>query len=356
MEVKAFLCQHKTENYEDCEDRFCVNQDTKSVAVADGMSQSFLPEYWADLLCRRFSESTDDWIPTHDSVKELESSWNKLRDIYADLEEKKNNPYSYLIRNRIAEGESAACTFVGIRFLSSRKLKYHILGDSSMIIFREGKLKSEDIISTHKGKFDSFPDFFDSNHLRGGKGKPLDKEIEISDKDTILLVTDPFSDFFYEKVKSGNDCSEYLQEVKKLNSHEDYEKLVEKWRSGGMHDDDSTLVVIIPNDEDTISIAYEDRDPTKKIFIDKTSRINQNIEETPTQSISSHQGVYDNTEEQKLDGNGFMKIVSNAINPNRTEKNTLFGWLKILFNQFPWKKLKPNEKKKINKIKKIFKN
>lgn len=352
MEVKAFLCQHKAENYENCEDRFCVNIDTKSVAVADGMSQSFLPEYWADLICRRFSESTDGWYPTHESVQELEPSWNKLRDIYADLEEKKNNPYSYLIRNSIAEKKSAACTFVGIRFLSSKELKYHILGDSSMIIFREGKLKSEeDIFSTHRGKFDSFPDFFDSNHLRGGKGDPVNDEIQISDKDTILLVTDPFSDFFYEKAKSGNDCSEYLQEVKRLNSHDDYVKLVEKWRNEGMHDDDSTLVVIIPNDKDTVSIAYEDKDPSEDIFIDKTSQINPNFWEAQPKGKSSHVRENDNTDREIVDCNEFQNFIDEAINKHGTEEHGWFGWLKILFNSFvKLKKFKGSERKRIKKM------
>ena len=42
MKIRAFITHKKTEHFQDCQDRFCVNADTKSAAVSDGMSQSIL--------------------------------------------------------------------------------------------------------------------------------------------------------------------------------------------------------------------------------------------------------------------------------------------------------------------------
>lgn len=160
-----------------------------------------------------------------------------------------------------------------------------------------------------------------------------------------------------KKARSGNDCSEYLQEVKRLNSHDDYVKLVEKWRNEGMHDDDSTLVVIIPNDKDTVSIAYEDKDPSEDIFIDKTSQINPNFWKAQPKGKSSHQRRNDNTDKEIVGRNEFQNFIDKAINKHGTEEHSWFGWLKILFYSFvQLKKFKGNERKRITKIRKCLNN
>lgn len=327
MKVKAFLCQHKNEGIKDCEDRFCINKDTKSIAVADGMSQSFLPAYWADLLCRNFCLQKE-WKPTHESVQKLEPLWEKLRDKYLENEEENNNPFAYLIRNQIAEKASAACTFVGVRIIKKHKLQYNILGDSSLVIFRNKKLKKEDIISTHTGSFDNFPEFFDSNHLRGGKGDPKEGTIEYKKDDVILLVSDPFSDYFYEKTGKGEDCSELLQEILDVKEHEGYEKMIEEWRKNGMHNDDSTLVVLQPDDnKDSLEIEHEDDDPTEKFILDNVGK------ELSSISDKRKHGKYDDEEIKKL---FFNKILTK----HKGEEHSLIRWLFIILKDSPLLKVK----------------
>lgn len=45
MEIRAFITHKKAESFSDCQDRFSINPDTKSVAVSDGMSQSFFKRF-----------------------------------------------------------------------------------------------------------------------------------------------------------------------------------------------------------------------------------------------------------------------------------------------------------------------
>lgn len=357
MKVKAFLCQHKTENYDDCEDRFCINPNTKSIAVADGMSQSFLPEYWADIICRRYCESNDGWVPTHETVQVLETSWQKLRDNHLKIEESKKNPFTYLISNAIAEGASAACTFAGIRLISSNHLSYHILGDSSLVIFHDGKLLSEnDIVSTHKGHFDSYPDFFDSNHKRGGKGEPIDGSVNLTDKDTALLVSDPFSDFFYEKVTSGNDCSSYFKELIALSNHDEYLDLVDRWRTQGMHDDDSTVVILQIDNSDKFAIDYQDADPTSKSFVGNTSKLVylNAILKPQLPAIVECAKLNVLHEDKKINKSQLQDWIDSVLNKHKEEKHRLVKWLFIFLWAIPKSLLRNKEKKAIKSIKIII--
>ena len=53
MDIRAFITHKKAETFSDCQDRFSINSDTKSVAVSDGMSQSFFQKIWAEILDRK---------------------------------------------------------------------------------------------------------------------------------------------------------------------------------------------------------------------------------------------------------------------------------------------------------------
>lgn len=50
MKIRAFITHKLKENYSECQDRFCINSDSHTIAVSDGMSQSVFPDYWAEIL------------------------------------------------------------------------------------------------------------------------------------------------------------------------------------------------------------------------------------------------------------------------------------------------------------------
>ena len=54
MDIRAFITHKEAETFSDCQDRFSINSDTKSVAVSAGMSQSFSPNIWAEHLVDAF--------------------------------------------------------------------------------------------------------------------------------------------------------------------------------------------------------------------------------------------------------------------------------------------------------------
>lgn len=239
MLVSAFITHKKAERFKDCQDRFSVNPDTKSIAVSDGMSQSIFQKYWAQILSEKYT-SAADWVPNRESVRELSPIWYDKVNSYLDDEEKAGrNPWR--AKGSIARGLSAGATIVGVRF-NNDEWVCDVLGDSCFILVRESHIEKL-ITSEDVEAFDSYPDFYDSNPKKIGKGTLKTETGKLLPGDMILLVSDPFSDFLLKNKGTGNE-SVLVDRLSGVNSHEEFETVVAEWRDLGMHNDDSTLVII----------------------------------------------------------------------------------------------------------------
>jgi len=266
MKIKAFITHKKAEHFIDCQDRFSVNIDTKSIALSDGMGSTWQQKIWADLLVKTYTES-ENWLPEKESIKELCTKWKTSVLDFIEKLKKDNAPQNIIYRNErnLAEGKSAGATFVGIRF-SETSWKGTVLGDSCLISW-DGK-KTLFFTSQKGDVFDSYPDYFDSNSLKEGKGEPKPIEGEISKGTTLFLVSDPFSEFLLKQHKE-NKIKDYITQLIDISSHDQFESLVSEWREKGMHNDDTTLTIICPSTDSKMEI--ETIDDIEK-FIDDDRR------------------------------------------------------------------------------------
>lgn len=247
MEISAFITHKKAESFSDCQDRFSINPDTKSVAVSDGMSQSFFQKIWAEILADNFV-SNPQWSlcdeQCKDVLKELQAEW--LRRVLDRIEEQKHDgtKENVIFRNEkfVAQGKSAGATLVGVRFVG-KSWHCEVLGDSCLIEIKDGEIVQ--ICTSQEGdEFDNFPDHLDSNPKHSGKGNAKEFEGTLENGSVLLLVSDPFSDLLNEQRRNGS-VRELIGSLLALSTHEEFENLVEDWRTTkGMHNDDSTLVVI----------------------------------------------------------------------------------------------------------------
>ncbi|WP_027455446.1 hypothetical protein [Xylanibacter brevis] len=284
MRIKAFITHKKAELFSDCQDRFRVNEDTKSIAVSDGMSQSWQQKIWANLLVETYTESKD-WTPNSDSIKPLCSQWRE--DVVNLIQQLKETgaPENIIYRNErnLAEGKSAGATFVGIRF-NGNEWSGSVLGDSCLIEW-DGK-DAAIFTSQEVEAFDSHPDYFDSNPLNDGKGAPKEIQGILSGSNVLFLVSDPFSDFLFEHNKQG-DVAVYMQKLLELSSHEEFETLVDEWRKAGMHNDDTTLVIIEPDDSDEFLIEINKYDDINKLIDEEKKLIEENKKEDVVELVST---------------------------------------------------------------------
>lgn len=261
MDIRAFITHKEAETFSDCQDRFSINSDTKSVAVSDGMSQSFFQKIWAENLVDAFVNNPR-WNlygeQCNEFLKEQQGKW--LEKVLDRIEEQKHDgtKENIIYRNEkfVAQGKSAGATLLGVRFVGAN---WHcqVLGDSCLIEIKDGEIVQ--ICTSQEGdEFDNFPDHFDSNPKLSGKGNAKEFKGTLETDSVLLLVSDPFSDFLNEQRKKGS-VKELVDALLNIGTHEEFEKLVSDWRTiKGMHNDDSTLVVIRYDGNTEFNVGYED--------------------------------------------------------------------------------------------------
>lgn len=303
MVIRAFITHKQAELFADCQDRFGVNPDTKSIAVSDGMGSTWQQKIWAQLLVDTFTESPK-WSPSTESIKPLCHSWkNNVLEHIQNLKDK-NAPVNIIYRNErnLYSGRSAGATFVGIRF-KGKEWNGSVLGDSCLIEWDGNEAQFN--TSQDSGTFDSYPDYFDSDASKEGKGTPKPIGGVLTESKYLLLVSDPFSEFLLEHSKQG-DIAKYIQQLLSLASHEDFETLVCEWRKEGMHNDDTTLVIVEYDNSDALTIKYRDD-------------IAEMIEEEESIATSSQERV----EAESENGNGAPKVMGDALDKDKHGENIM---------------------------------
>ena len=281
MKIKAFITHKLRENFSDCQDRFSINPDTKSVAVADGMSQSIFQKIWAQLLTDQYVKYKE-WVPNEASTIELSPLWHE--EVKKNLEEQKQKGKDpYRAENMIAEGKGACATLVGIRF-EDHKWICDVLGDSSLIEINRSTGEICNIYSSQEGEYDNYPDYFDSvNGKLYGKLRAFSGELA---KGTILLlVSDPFTEYI-NRFKQNEEPFP-IKKMLEVASHEQYEAYVDTLRKEGMHNDDSTLVIIEYDGDDNFNVEYEDN-LDEMIRSERESR-NKNEESKNVEKVEAEQ-------------------------------------------------------------------
>lgn len=250
MKVKAFITHKLSEHYADCQDRFCIDIDNRTVAVSDGMSQSIFPEYWADLLSSQYAHFGHC---TEEDRKNLCARW--IEKVNGYLEDQVNvgkNPWR--LKNNIASRIGAGATICGVRFENATSWKGDVLGDSCIIEVNTMDWTAK-ILSSEDKAFDSHPDYYDSFPEKQGSGRIRDFCGSIGPNNLLLLVSDPFSEYF---TKHKECCQELVEQIQGLREHDDFCSLVDRWREKGMHNDDSTLCIIEFDNDVNINVVYKD--------------------------------------------------------------------------------------------------
>lgn len=280
MKIKAFITHKAAEQYVDCQDRFTINPDNRTIAVSDGISQSLHSKIWADILTKEFVKQpwgineTDSFASVHEKFSQ---EW---RSSVENSQGRVSESARFFTERMLAEGRSAGATFLGVQF-DVLKWNGTVLGDSCLIEIRDNE-NLEIYTSQEGGHFNFTPDYYDSDPNKPGNGKEKQISGELAPGVTLLLVSDPFSDFFAE---NRAKASGYIKELCELKTHEEYISLVDRWRKEyKMHNDDSTIVIIEYDGSNDFIIEHQD-DIEELIKIEREEK-EQNKTET-TQSTSN---------------------------------------------------------------------
>ena len=250
MRIRAFITHKLCEDYSSCQDYYNIDIDNRCICLCDGMSQSIFPDYWAQIVSKHFVKNFD---LTEESRLVLCSEWRSRVEKYIQSEiVKGENPWR--IQSNLEEGYSAGCTICSLKVSKHNDWEGKVLGDSCIIVFHKENNTIE-ILSSEEKAFDSYPDFVDSNPKNLGRGQIKTFEGILNESTCILLVSDPFSEFLR---LHSNDAEKYLYQICALDSHEKFLSLVQEWRNIGMHNDDSSLVIIEFDNNSEININHFD--------------------------------------------------------------------------------------------------
>ena len=250
MKLRGFITHKAAEYYSDCADYFRICPRTKRVAVSDGVSQSIMPAEWARILVDSFVN--EEWAPGESTAK-LKEKWLSQAKEYAN-EQRKQGKNPWLLENCLVKKDGAAATFCGVVFSDERKWTASILGDSSLVELDKDKHIVR-ICSSKEGAFDNRPDFFDSFNEDNGEIRQFEGTL---DKDSIiLLVSDPFSELF-QKVKGTPEEVVVVNSLLKISDIAGFNATVDALRTDSqMQNDDSTLVIVEPDESDVMTVLYE---------------------------------------------------------------------------------------------------
>ena len=78
VSIKGFITCKSAEQYIDCADNYAVNKSSHRFSVSDGVSRSFFPKVWSEILVTQFVERTD--LKEKELIKVCQEEWQKKID------------------------------------------------------------------------------------------------------------------------------------------------------------------------------------------------------------------------------------------------------------------------------------
>lgn len=214
----TILAAYKTSKFGskplNCADSFAYSPDGHRIAIADGVSKSYMPKFVADALTKFYISDKFLGGPLFNDYNAAEllstvvEEWDrKSRAFEASVDEDTAYDLAY---QRELYGMGAS-TFAGIS-IGKEEFSFDVLGDSCIFLIPKDHNISPMILSSmpcevtmesdtpFKCDFGIHPHFLDTK----GRivGEPLEDSIKVFDC-TILMATDAFSDWF---------CSNYTKE------------------------------------------------------------------------------------------------------------------------------------------------
>lgn len=231
----TILQLHKRASYDfkNIQDKCAINHNTKSFALADGTTQSFNSEIWAEIITKDFVSN-----PSFNANILLKSFQKRVSDYKnVDFNFSSNPAKASLEKAKANKGGTA--TFIGFQ-LNNNKIDVISCGDSNLFLLNE------------EGKIRTFPfsdlDSLDSNNqFINTEQLILEKiddtffkqtRLEVKENDIIILATDAISRLILKK-------PETISELLKIQKFDDLHHFcIKKWEHKELEEDDISVIII----------------------------------------------------------------------------------------------------------------
>jgi hypothetical protein len=235
MDIKV-LQLHKRASYEfkHIQDKYAINPDTKTFALADGTTQSFNSEIWAEIITKAFVAN-----PTFNTNELIGSFINQVVEYKNANFEFSSNPAKASLE-KAKKNKGGTATFIGLHFKTENNIELISCGDTNLFL-----LNSEN-------KIIAFPfsdvDSLDANNNFINTEQLLEnnidetffklKSIEYKSDDKIIIATDALSRLI---LKKPSTLSEILK-IEDFNQLNDF--CLKYWEGKELQEDDISAIII----------------------------------------------------------------------------------------------------------------
>ncbi len=230
MRVRSFQIQKKsTEIFDNCQDKIHLDLNEKKFAVADGATQGFKSEVWADEISKSFVQSNqDDFVS---GLKSLAESFNSLP---LDNE---TGPMAFLEKKKKERGGNTAILGAKVNE-EEESIEFLAVGDSCAFMFCKGAISSWpfnnlDELNQCQASINS-KQILEENYSLDVRVE----KIKYAKLDEIWICSDALARFILKDLS-------ILGRLKSLANFEGfYEFCVENWENNSMEHDDISFLRI----------------------------------------------------------------------------------------------------------------
>jgi len=243
---------HKRASYEfkHIQDKYAINSDKRTFALADGTTQSFNSEIWAEIITKGFVAN-----PIFNS-NELINSFKKQVEEYKSAKfEFSTNPAKASLE-KAKQNKGGTATFIGLQFTEQNKLDIISCGDTNLFLLNS----DNKIIPFPFGDVDSLDAnnfFINTEQLLQNKIDETffkQRTLECSPTDIVILATDALSRLI---LKNPSTITELLR----INTFEQIHQFCLKyWENKELQEDDISAIIIPLNNLADLKIIHPPKD------------------------------------------------------------------------------------------------
>jgi hypothetical protein len=242
FESQTFRTSKSDELIDNCEDWANVDTESQIFVIADGVSQSFFPSKWAQLLVTNAHKARD--LPSYlKIVGDLTEDW----EIACELLLANQDQHSFI---RQKQKQGAQSTFANLQLITRGTEQYwhfSTIGDSLLAIldtFGDERRIHRTLPWNNMNSFPGSPDTVSSvyPYLRG---QVKSFEFPATENQELLLMTDALARHLLLNCKTESLIEDFFTFLNK--SDVDFQNWIDTQRDNGLQDDDSTLIHVFPS-------------------------------------------------------------------------------------------------------------
>ncbi|MBN8718787.1 MAG: hypothetical protein J0H85_05035 [Sediminibacterium magnilacihabitans] len=233
--------------YQNIQDKFAFNKSTKTFALADGTTQSYNSEEWAELITKKFVSN-----PTFEHEK-LVTNFIDCAQIFKQSNIITNTNPAKASLEKSKQKKGATATFIGLQFFDNNHLKIISCGDSNLFMFRNNRItcfpfRDLDSLDANNHFINTEQILEDKTNIPSFQYKEIPAE-----KNTIyILATDALSRLILKKPS-------IIEGLMQLNNFQKlYAFCMKYWSSRELEEDDITSIIIDHKNNGTIKKIIPD--------------------------------------------------------------------------------------------------